>query len=276
MSSLTWHKVATKHDLKENRVKSVSCGTQSICLTHYKNQFAALDNRCPHQGGPLGDGSIENGMLRCPWHGWDFDPITGKPPGGYDDGIATFALELRGDDIYVGVEDAKKPEPTVGDVMIETMINWGIKHVFGMVGHSNLNLAEAIRLQESHLNYYGIRHEGAASFACSAYGKLTGKPAACLTIAGPGATNLLTGLWDAHVDSAPVIALTGQIPSKLIGRGAFQEVDLSKAFGQVATWTADLTHASNYPELMTITTHASDACSIGNIRFHVVRSRISI
>ncbi len=268
MSSLTWHKVATKHDLKENRVKSVSCGTQSICLTHYKNQFAALDNRCPHQGGPLGDGSIENGMLRCPWHGWDFDPITGKPPGGYDDGIATFALELRGDDIYVGVEDAKKPEPTVGDVMIETMVNWGIKHVFGMVGHSNLNLAEAIRLQENHLNYYGIRHEGAASFACSAYGKLTGKPAACLTIAGPGATNLLTGLWDAHVDSAPVLALTGQIPSKLIGRGAFQEVDLSKAFGQVATWTADLTHASNYPELMTLACkHAIVKQSVSHLVF---------
>ena len=77
--------------------------------------------------------------------------------------------------------------------MIETMINWGIRTVFGMVGHSNLGLAEAVRIQESRneLNYIGIRHEGAAAFAASGYAKACGKPAACLTIAGPGATNLV-------------------------------------------------------------------------------------
>ena len=82
--------------------------------------------------------------------------------------------------------------------MAETLVNWGVSVVFGMVGHSNLGLADALRRQESNgkLAYYGIRHEGAAAFACSAYGKLTGRPAACLSIAGPGATNLLTGLWD--------------------------------------------------------------------------------
>ena len=64
------------------------------------------------------------------------------------------------------------------------------------------------------LTYYGIRHEGAASFAASAYGKLTGRPAACFSIAGPGATNLLTGLWDANVDRSPVLALTGQVDAQ--------------------------------------------------------------
>ena len=74
-------------------------------------------------------------------------------------------------------------------------------------------MADALRRQEAagRLRYIGIRHEGAASFACSAYGKLTGRPAACLAIAGPGATNLLTGLWDANVDRSPVLALTGQV-----------------------------------------------------------------
>ena len=102
---------------------------------------------------------------------------------------------------------------TVSDAMAETMVAWGIKHVFGMVGHSNLGLADALRRQEEagELTYIGIRHEGAAAFAASAYAKLTGRPAACLTIAGPGATNLLTGLWDAKVDRAPVLALTGQV-----------------------------------------------------------------
>ena len=113
------------------------------------------------------------------------------------------------------------------------MVNWGVEHVFGMVGHSNLGLADALRRQEQagNLTYIGIRHEGAAAFAASAYGKLTGRPAACLTIAGPGATNLLTGLWDAKVDRAPVLALTGQVDSQVLGPGAFQEVDLAGAFG---------------------------------------------
>ena len=92
----------------------------------------------------------------------------------------------------------------------------------------------AARRRPASLRYIGIRHEGAAAFAASAYGKLTGRPAACLTIAGPGATNLLTGLWDAKVDRSPVIALTGQVDTQVLGPGAFQEVDLQAAFGSVA------------------------------------------
>ena len=190
-------------------------------MTHFEGGYHALDNKCPHQGGPLGEGSIEKGYLRCPWHGWDFHPATGKPPGGYDDGIPTYAVEARDDGIYVGFEEERPHEKTASDVMAETMVNWGVRHVFGMVGHSNLGLADALRLQEEagKLNFYGIRHEGAAAFAASAYGKLTGRPAACLTIAGPGATNLLTGLWDANVDRAPVLALTGQVDTQVLDRG---------------------------------------------------------
>jgi len=80
----------------------------------------------------------------------------------------------------------------------------------------------------------GIRHEGAGAFAASAYGKLTGKPAACFSIAGPGATNMFTGLWDAKVDRAPILALTGQVATQVVGTGNFQEVDLVRAFQTVA------------------------------------------
>jgi thiamine pyrophosphate-dependent acetolactate synthase large subunit-like protein len=123
-----------------------------------------------------------------------------------------------------------------------------------MVGHSNLGMADALRIQESkgRLSYYGIRHEGAASFACSAYGKLTGRPAACLSIAGPGATNLLTGLWDANVDRSPVIALTGQVDTQVLGPGAFQEVDLQAAYGKVAQWQQPALHTSRHAELVNL------------------------
>jgi hypothetical protein len=147
-------------------------------------------------GWPLGEGSIENGWLRCPWHGWDFHPTTGKSPGSFDDGVETFPVEVRDDGIYVGFPAETAPQGTVSDLMAQTMVNWGIKHVWGMVGHSNLGLADALRVQEAKggFKYYGIRHEGTAAFAVSAYGKLTGRPAACFSITGPGTTNLLTGL----------------------------------------------------------------------------------
>jgi len=249
-----WTKVADLDELPEGRVKPVTCATRTICLTHHDGRYAALSNKCPHQGGPLGEGSIEGGWLRCPWHGWDFDPLTGKPPGGYDDGVPTFPVEVREDGVYVAFEEEAPRVRTVSDVMAETMVAWGVRQVFGMVGHSNLGLADALRVQEQagKLTYYGIRHEGAASFACSAYGKLTGRPAACLSIAGPGATNLLTGLWDANVDRSPVLALTGQVDTQVLGPGAFQEVDLVAAFGKVAQWSQPVLHSSKHAELMNL------------------------
>ncbi len=231
----------------------MTCKNRTLCMTRHKGEYAALDNKCPHQGGPLGEGSIENGLLRCPWHGWDYDPLTGKAPG-YDDGVETFPVEEREDGIYVGLPPQETHIDTVGDLMMETMTNWGVQQVFGMVGHSNLGLADALRIQEKggRLSYNGIRHEGAAAFACSAYGKLTGRPAACLSIAGPGATNLLTGLWDANVDRAPVIALTGQVETQVLGPGAFQEIDQMGAFGKVAQWSQTVLHDSRYTELMNL------------------------
>jgi thiamine pyrophosphate-dependent acetolactate synthase large subunit-like protein/nitrite reductase/ring-hydroxylating ferredoxin subunit len=249
-----WHKALEPAELPEGRVKTVVCGLVQVCMTHHEGRVSALDNKCPHQGGPLGEGSIEGGFLRCPWHGWDFDPATGKPPGGYDDGVPTYPLEMREDGVYVGIPEETEHTRTVTDVMAETLTNWGVTSYFGMVGHSNLGLADALRRQEvaGRLRYYGIRHEGAASFACSAYGKLTGRPAACLGIAGPGATNLLTGLWDANVDRSPAIALTGQVDTQVLGPGAFQEVDLQAAFGKVAQWTQPVLQTSKHAELVNL------------------------
>ncbi len=252
---IVWHKVLdNKNDLPEGRVKTVTAAHKGICLTHFEGKFSALDNKCPHQGGPLGEGSIENGMLRCPWHGWDFHPCTGKPPGGYDDGVPTYQVKEEHGAIFVGMEPEDAHETTVSDVMVETMVNWGVDTVFGMVGHSNLGFADAMRRQEEKgkLNFYGIRHEGAGAFAASAYGKLTGKPAACFSIAGPGATNMYTGMWDAKVDRAPLLALTGQVATQVVGTGNFQEVDLVRGFNTVAEFNQRVQQDSKHAELMSL------------------------
>ncbi len=250
-----WYKILdNKNDLPEGRVKTVTAGHKGICLTHFEGKFAALDNKCPHQGGPLGEGSIENGLLRCPWHGWDFHPCTGKPPGGYDDGVETFEVKEENGSVYVGLEEEEARQATVSDIMVQTMVNWGVNKVFGMVGHSNLGFADAMKRMEQNgkLNYYGIRHEGAAAFAASAYGKLTGKPAACFSIAGPGATNMYTGMWDAKVDRAPLLALTGQVATQVVGTGNFQEVDLVQAFNTVAEFNHRVQSDSKHAELMSL------------------------
>ena len=249
-----WHKVAEVDELPEGRVKTVVAGHRSLALTHCGGRYGALDNHCPHQGGPLGEGSIERGWLRCPWHGYDYNPLDGKPPPGFSDGPACFPVEVRSDGVYVEIEAPLPHERTVSDVMVETMVAWGVTHVFGMVGHSNLGFADAMHRAESagNLTFIGIRHEGAASFAASAYVKLTGRPAACFGIAGPGSTNLLTGLYDAKVDRAPVLAISGQVPSKTLGRGAFQDVDLTAAFADVAIYSKTVLPDSDHAELTTL------------------------
>lgn len=254
MKKITWHKVLDhKKDLAENRVMTVDAGHTQICLTNVKGNINALTNKCPHQGGPLGEGSIENGLLRCPWHGWDFNPCGGDSDG-FDDGLKTYDVKIENDVVYVGIEKEAPHTTTISDLMAETMVNWGVNRVFGMVGHSNLGLADAFkRLEEKgKLKFIGIRHEGAASFAASAYGKLTGKPAACFAIAGPGSTNMFTGLWDAKVDRAPILALTGQVATQVVGTGNFQEVDLVQAFQSVAVFNHRVEQTSRHSELMSL------------------------
>lgn len=246
-----WHRVDDGDVPAEGRVSSVEVAGRSLALARCGGVLGALANHCPHQGGPLGEGSIEKGLLRCPWHGYDYDPITGLPPGGFSDAVRAFAVEHRADGVYVELPDAAPFVRTVADTLVETLVAFGITHVFGMVGHSNLGFADALRRAEERgeITYIGIRHEGAAAFAASAYGKLTGAPAVCFAIAGPGSTNLLTGLYDAKLDGAPVVAVSGQVPSSVRGKGAFQDLDLTSVFADVAVSTQVVLAGSDHAEL---------------------------
>lgn len=234
-------------------VTKVVVDRRALAITKTSQGYGALDNRCPHQGGPLGEGIIEGEWLLCPWHGYEYDPLDGEPPEGFGDVATCFSIEERDDGLYVQLPVLHE-ETTLMDQMVEVMTSWGVDTVFGMVGHSNLGLADAFRKAErdGRLTYFGIRHEGAASFAASAYGKLTGRPAACFSIAGPGATNLLTGLWDAKRDRAPILALTGQVDTQVLGPGAFQEIPTAAAFEAVSEWSQTVLVRENAAELMAL------------------------
>ena len=247
-----WVRVA-RPAIPAGRVTTVVAGDRAVCVVHGEDgTWSALDNRCPHQGGPLGDGQIDDGWLICPWHAYQYDTTTGEPPPGFRDAATPYAVRpVDGDDTSIEIEiPAYEPTTSLMDQVVDVLCDWGLEAVFGMVGHSNLGMADALRKAEAdgRLTYVGIRHEGAAAFAASGYAKLTGNPAACFSIAGPGATNLLTGLWDAKVDRIPILALTGQVQTQVIGPGTFQELPLEKAFDTVAEWGQTVLSPSNATE----------------------------
>jgi pyruvate oxidase len=129
---------------------------------------------------------------------------------------------------------------TVADVIISTLEHWGVRFVFGIPGGSSLALVEALR-KNTRMQYIVVRHEATAAMAASAYNKLTGKMAACLTIAGPGATNLATGLYDAKEDRASVISLNGQVRGQYTVEGNFQEIDQDAFFRPITVYNNTIT-----------------------------------
>ncbi len=137
-------------------------------------------------------------------------------------------------------EKTKKGGQTVSDVLVNQIAEWGVQYVFGIPGTSTLGIVDAIRKSNGKVKYFQVRHEETAAFMASAYGKLTGHVAACLGISGPGATNLVTGLYDAQLDHAPVLALTGMVPRKQIGQGAVQEIDQQAFFEPLTVYNKTL------------------------------------
>ena len=124
---------------------------------------------------------------------------------------------------------------TVSDVIISELSAWGVQLIFGLPGTSSLGLVEAIRKNRD-VRYIVVRHEENAAMAASAYNKLTGKIACCLTIAGPGATNCATGLYDAKEDHASVISINGQVEAQYSGPGGIQEIDQDAFFRPVSVY----------------------------------------
>ena len=118
----------------------------------------------------------------------------------------------------------KMTKPLTGsEILLESLHHEKVEVVFGLPGGAVLPLYDA--LYSAGIRHLLVRHEQAAAFAADGYARATGKPGVCLVTSGPGATNVITGLTSALMDSIPVVALTGQVPASLIGKDAFQEAD---------------------------------------------------
>ena len=111
------------------------------------------------------------------------------------------------------------------EILIKSLQEEGVDAIFGYPGGQVLQIYDA--LYDSNLKHYLVRHEQGAAHAADGYARATGKPGVCLATSGPGATNLVTGIATAYMDSVPMIALTGQVPCALLGKDSFQEADIT-------------------------------------------------
>src|ERR687894_2780267 len=127
------------------------------------------------------------------------------------------------------------------DIIAETLIDWGVEVIFGLPGDGINGFMESLRKRQDKIKFILVRHEESAAFMACAYAKYTGKLGACVATSGPGAINLLNGLYDAKSDNTPVIAITGSTYSDMMGSGYQQDVNLTQLFSDVAVYNNIIT-----------------------------------
>src|SRR5205814_192856 len=141
---------------------------------------------------------------------------------------------------------------TAADILIENVIDWGVDTVFGLPGDGINGIMEALRTRQDKVRFIQVRHEESAAFMACGYAKYTGKLGCCLATSGPGAIHLLNGLYDAKLDQAPVLAITGLQFHDLIGTHTQQDVEVDKLFDDVAAYNERImgvAHVENVAEL---------------------------
>src|SRR6516165_4206380 len=125
---------------------------------------------------------------------------------------------------------------TAADVLIQTLIDWGVDTIFGIPGDGVNGVIESLRRRRDEIRFIQTRHEEAAAFMACGYAKWTGRLGVCVATSGPGGIHLLNGLYDAKLDGQPVLAITGHTFHDLIGTHFQQDVDLDKVFMDVALY----------------------------------------
>jgi len=139
---------------------------------------------------------------------------------------------------------------TVGDFFVERLYDWGVRTIFGYPGDGINGVLGALNRSERKINFIQVRHEEMAAFMASAHAKFTGEPGVCLTTGGPGATHLVTGLYDAKLDHVPVLAICGQAARTARGAHYQQEVNLERVFQDVADYVVEASVPSQVRHLV--------------------------
>lgn len=136
-----------------------------------------------------------------------------------------------------------------GEMLVRALADEGVEHVFGYPGGAVLHIYDALFRQDK-IEHYLVRHEQAAGHMADAYSRVTGKTGVVLVTSGPGATNTVTAIATAYMDSIPMVVLSGQVPSHLIGEDAFQETDMIGVSRPIVKHSFQVRHASEIPAII--------------------------
>ena len=134
------------------------------------------------------------------------------------------------------------------ELLVRCLENEGVEYVFGIPGEENIHLMDA--LARSRIRFVATRHEQGAAFMADVYGRLTGRAGVCLATLGPGATNLITGVADANMDRAPLVAIAGQAATTRMHKESHQVLDLSALFAHFTKFSAKVLEPEIVPEVV--------------------------
>jgi pyruvate dehydrogenase (quinone) len=136
------------------------------------------------------------------------------------------------------------------ELLVERLADWGVDTVFGLPGDGINGIMEGLRRHQDRVRFVLVHHEEAAAFMATGYAKATGKVGVCLATSGPGGLHLLNGLYDAKLDHAPVLAITGMQETAVLGTGHQQEVHLDRLFMDLAEYNVQITTPASIPSLV--------------------------
>src|SRR5687767_423663 len=142
------------------------------------------------------------------------------------------------------------PKMSGAEIMVECLIREGVDTIFAYPGGASMHMHQALTKRADKIRTYLPRHEQGGVFAAEGYARATGRAGVCMATSGPGATNLVTGIADAFLDSTPLVAITGQVPQHMIGKGAFQETDVFSVTAQIVKHNYLVTDVNDLPRVI--------------------------
>jgi acetolactate synthase-1/2/3 large subunit len=172
---------------------------------------------------------------------------------------------------YTGVQVNGLEEITGADAVLRSLIEEGVTTVFGYPGGAIMPVYDKLPDYDDKLTHYLSRHEQGAAHSAQAYSMVTGKPGVCFATSGPGATNLVTGIANAFLDSVPVVFITAQVVSGLIGTDAFQETDIIGVSMPVTKWSCQVKRAQDIPETIAKAFYISNSGRPGPVLIDITK-----
>jgi len=157
------------------------------------------------------------------------------------------------------------------EALMRSLLAEGVETIFGYPGGAIMPIYDALYDHRQKINHILTRHEQGAIHAAQGYARVTGKPGICFATSGPGATNLLTGIADAMIDSTPLICITGQVASPLLGTDAFQESDIVGMSMPVTKWNYQITNAEEIPTIVAKAFHIATTGRPGPVLIDIAK-----